>query len=308
MKSIMYHYVQPNNIDFPLLNNLTFDKFVKQLDFFKEKYSFVTKEDFIKSIKTKIPTKGIILTFDDGLKCHYDFVYKELRKRKLWGIFYINTMPYIENKMLDVHKIHVLLSIFPASNLINSLNKILDKSMFENDKIDTFKNETYNFQKNDNSTLLFKRILNYYVKYEYRSFLIKKIMKEFVPNENEIFNSFYLTKKNIVEMNNEGMVFGSHTTSHKLLSKLDFKEQENEINKSFDYIYNEFNINNFKTFCFPYGGEISFNQNTIKILKQNNCDFAFSVENKDITSYDLNYRKYNLPRYDCNQFKYGKAR
>ena len=53
---------------------------------------------------------------------------------------------------------------------------------------------------NDDYSLIFKRILNYYISYEYREKVLDKLMKKFVPNEKEILQSYYLTKKQIIEM------------------------------------------------------------------------------------------------------------
>ena len=106
----MYHYVRPFDSDLPYLNHLHIEDFKKQLDFFEDHYGFITQKEFINSLKTGNTSKGIILTFDDGLSCHYNHVFKELQDRGLWGIFYIPTSPYKNNKLLDVHRIHLLLA------------------------------------------------------------------------------------------------------------------------------------------------------------------------------------------------------
>ena len=52
---------------------------------------------------------NMLLTFDDGLSDHYQYVLPELRRRGLWGIFYIPAGPYQSGRMLDVHCIHLLI-------------------------------------------------------------------------------------------------------------------------------------------------------------------------------------------------------
>ena len=63
-----------------------------------------------------------------------------------------------------------------------------------------------------------------------------------------------------------------------------------------------------KTFCFPYGGFHSFNDDTIEILETENVHFSFNVEHRDIVENDLKDKKQYLPRYDCNQFLFGQVR
>ena len=67
---------------------------------------------------------GVVLTFDDGLKDHYNFVYPELKRRGLWGIFYIPTGQYKNKKILDVHRIHLLKGKLGSTKV---LKKVLDK-------------------------------------------------------------------------------------------------------------------------------------------------------------------------------------
>ena len=117
------------------------------------------------------------------------------------------------------------------------IDKKIDKKMFDESRIDEFKSKTYLTQKNDDYSLIFKRILNYYISYEYREKVLDKLMKKFVPNEKEILQSYYLTKKQIIEMHNAGMIIGSHTVNHPVMSRLNFQEQEFQIKKSFDHLF-----------------------------------------------------------------------
>ena len=119
----MYHYVREYNLDFPYFKYLDIKKFRQQLDFFDDKFGFVNKDEFINAIRDKafIPKDKIILTFDDGLSDHYDFVYPELKKRGLWGIFYVPTLPLSKKVFLGVHKIHILTGCVEAEKLISQL-------------------------------------------------------------------------------------------------------------------------------------------------------------------------------------------
>ena len=111
MKAIMYHYVRKYDFAKPNFRFLEISNFKKQLDFFEKEYGFVKRTDWDSILKTKKieDNKGkILLTFDDALSCHYEYVFPELEKRGLWGIFYVPTFPYQNNKIIDVHRIHLL--------------------------------------------------------------------------------------------------------------------------------------------------------------------------------------------------------
>jgi peptidoglycan/xylan/chitin deacetylase (PgdA/CDA1 family) len=308
MKAIMYHYVRPFDSEYPNLKTLNIDDFKKQLDYFQAEFGFVSKEDFINSFKTGKPVNGVILTFDDALYCHYEYAYKELKKRGLWGIFYVPTQPYMESKILDVHRIHLLLGKHESKSVFEFLDKKINDSMFDQNKLKEFQTFTYKTQNNDQYTLLVKRILNYFVSYEYREKLIDSLMQEFITDEKEILKSYYLTDKQILEMHENKMIIGSHTINHPVMSRLCLDEQLSQVKYSFDYL--ESIIGNFyhKTFCFPYGGFFSFTDGTEKILSEQGCLYSFNVEHRDIKSEDLISRPQALPRYDCNHFPFGQVR
>ena len=309
MKAIMYHYVRPFDDELPNLKHLHFEDFKKQLDYFEEEYGFVSKSAFIESFhnKKKIPT-GIILTFDDALKCHYQFVFHELKKRNLWGIFYIPTRPYSQDKLLDVHRTHLLLGKYPSTIIYNYLESLVKEELLDKEKIEEFKKFTYSRQTNDDYTLKTKRLLNYFISYNYRENILDQLMAEFFPDEKEVLKDFYITTRQIKEMNESGMIIGSHTINHPVMSRLSYEEQHEEIYGSFKTLSTFTGNNLIKTFCYPYGGFHSFNGTTEKILNQSNCLFSFNVEQRDISLSDVINRRQALPRYDCNQFKYGQVR
>lgn len=303
-KSIMYHYVRPNDAVFKNLKKLNFENFKKQLDYFEGSYGIFNNSDLFDLFKFRKIKKGIILTFDDGLSCHYNWVYNELVKREKTGVFYIPVGPFLNGKILDVHRIHILLSVCKIELLYNFLLSIDLKDKIDTNKFEEFEKFTYTLQKNDDKTLSIKRILNYYLKYQYRESIIDFLFQKFIDFKISV-SEYYMSIKQLKEMSNNGMIIGSHTVNHKVLSKLNYEEQDYEISNSIDFIENEIGYNSIKTFCFPYGGNHSFNKDSLEILEKNKCDFSFSVESKNITMKNLSNNLLRLPRFDCNQFLHG---
>lgn len=85
---IMYHYVRPknNNSYFPALE---LSKFKKQIDYFQKIGRIIDNEEFTNIINNKkFDSKpNFLLTFDDGYKDHYDYVYPYLKKKKYYWKF-----------------------------------------------------------------------------------------------------------------------------------------------------------------------------------------------------------------------------
>lgn len=309
MKAIMYHYVRQYDPRLPYFRYLDVRNFAKQLDHFEKKYGFVTKDEFRKAIndKTLGDAKGkILLTFDDAMSCHYEFVFKELKKRKLWGIFYVPSQQYQNEKILDVHRIHLLCGAFEGKKLLSLLKAHLDENMISDKKIKEFREETYTEadQINYEGISEFKRILNYFVSYEFREGLIDLVAEQ-LGFEFKASN-FYVSVEKLKEMHRSGNIIGSHSISHPVMSKLSDIKQYAEINGSFNFLRNIGCIDT-KTYCHPYGGFHSFNKTTIEALNTNNVEFSFNVEPRDISNKDLISSIQFLPRYDCNLFPFGEA-
>lgn len=307
MKAIMYHYVRQFNPDLPNFRFLDAENFEKQLDFFQEQFGFVSKDEWLKALKSKKleSAKGkVLLTFDDATSCHYEYVYKVLKRRSLWGVFYIPTQPYQKGKVLDVHRIHLLCGAFDGSELLTTLKAILDISMIAGEKRKEFREQTYIEQDNHEEISEFKRILNYFVSYEYRERLIDSVAHKL----NYLFETsdLYVPVDKLKKMQLAGNIIGSHTVSHPVMSKLSKIEQNAEIYDSFGYLSTNIKLD-VKTYCHPYGGFYSFNEETVKSLEENGVDFSFNVESRDICDDDLASSIQFLPRYDCNEFPFGKA-
>ena len=312
MKAIMYHYVRPYNPRLPILKHLHIDDFCKQLDYFQENYHFIDKQDFLSYFETanskqQTANSGIILTFDDGLSCHYDYVFPELKKRGLWGIFYVPTGVHQTNKLLDVHRTHILLASCSEKSVFDVLNqKITDDILMDANRSE-FQKETYKMQLDSDYAKMVKRILNYYIDYQFREKILDELIDEFGLQDVCQVNEFYINDQQMQEMKDGGMIIGSHSVNHPVMSKLSYDEQKIEIRQSFVRLNDYIDICS-KTFCYPYGGKHSYTEETVQILNQEQCIFSFDVNSRDITVQDIKNNPQTLPRYDCNEFPYGQVR
>ena len=296
---VMYHYVRPDGIDLPELNYLNLDIFKKQLDYFQNNYGFISQEEFYYSIDANNEKDGVVLTFDDGLSDHYRYVLPELKKRNLWGIFYISTKYYIEEKkeLLGVHRIHYLKAKYGAKKILSETLKLVDESMLDDENIGTFDNEIYKYSNYENDEKKLRRLFNYYIKYEHRDEILDKLMADY-SDEKTIAQDWYLNIDELKELHQCGNIIGSHTVNHKVLSRLNYHEQKFEISESFNFLKSFLNLDKLN-FCYPYGYDSSFNEDTLKILKELNVHNAVKFDNM-IQKKNIN--RFEISRIDCNQY------
>ena len=178
MKVIMYHYVRAFNKNLPFFRYLNIENFKKQLDYFEKNFGFLKKNEFKKYFLDN-DFEGfsgkILLTFDDAMSCHYKYVFPELIKRNIFGCFYIPTMPYIDEKILDVHRIHLLCGFFEGKKLLENAFNLISDSMIALEKRNEFNKKLNKKQKNYEGITEFKKLLNYFIKEEYRTEVLDTI-------------------------------------------------------------------------------------------------------------------------------------
>ncbi|MBN1123574.1 MAG: polysaccharide deacetylase family protein [Sedimentisphaerales bacterium] len=309
MKAIMYHYVHPDDSKFPYFRHLHRDDFRAQLDYFSANFDLISNVEFLEAIHSGKPYRdAIILTFDDAFKDHYMYVLPELKQRGLWGIFYIPTGVYATGRLMDVHRIHLLLGKWGGQCISNFLQEMVSDEMLIDNHVEAFRSRTYRAQSNDDYTLHVKRTLNYYIGYAYRGDILNALMERFFPEEKALAGQFYMSEIELRKMQEAGMLIGSHSVNHPVMSKLTCREQKQEIDGSFAFLEQAMGRLSIRTFCYPYGGFHSFTGDTETLLDQAGCLFSFNVEHRDITAEDLINRPQALPRYDCNLFPHGHCR
>ena len=178
----MYHYVRERSEALPHFRFLDFKNFRKQLDFFDVSYGFVTFDEWTQYLSGgSMPAVDgkVLLTFDDALSCHFRYVFPELKSRNLWGIFYIPTSPYTNGRILDVHRIHLLCGAFDGKELLEYARSIVSADMVPAKIREEFDKETYSNQVNYDGVSEFKRLLNYFVEYHYRSEIVDAVGRKF---------------------------------------------------------------------------------------------------------------------------------
>ena len=296
MKSIMYHYVRNFNPELPFFNFLSKKSFKNQIEFFNKNKILKYEKQFENN------SAEIVLTFDDDFKDHI-YVAEELKKKKVTGIFFISAYPLMEDKFLDVHKAHLINGKVGGEEALKALNDYLKKNKILNfiDKGEEKKfKHKYSKNVDTNEKKEFKKIINYYGSIKLKTKILDELMLKFKINIKP--KEFYMSSDEIKYLSDMGMIIGSHAVSHNLLSRLNEDEQRNEIKNSKELIEDIIKKRcNF--FCFPYGGEDSYNSLTLKILKEFNYSYSFTVQSRDFDKEDLKTIPLELPRFDCIEFK-----
>lgn len=303
-KIVMYHYVRPiENSTYPKIKGLEIKNFKRQIEYLDKKFGFADVNYILENTKleTKKEQSPAILTFDDGFKDHYRYVFPVLKNHAIRGLFFPPAKPIMEKTVLDVHKIHFILA------------KIDDKSAIIRDIFDQldFYRKDYEIEKSEElwkrlaiptrfdsgDTMFIKRILQRELPQQIRYLITNYLFDKYVTSdESEFSEELYLSLDEINEMRESEMYFSSHSYSHEWLSYLSSENLEIEIKKSLNFC-NKINPNGKQIMCYPYG---NYNELVVEKLIKNGfvAGLTTVIGDADITKETA----FRLNRYDTNDF------
>ena len=301
---VMYHYVRNiKKSKYPNLKGLEFSDFRKQIFYLKKNFNILSNNQFIEILNSrKIPKKkSILLTFDDGYRDHFEYVFPFLKKQDVSAVFYPPIMCVRNKAVLDVNKIHFILA------KEENRDKILDLIFLYVKKILNKNPQQIGIEKinllsryDDKKTILIKRLLQHHLPLPYRKKIVDKIFKHIVNYSEEEFSKIlYMNKNNIQELYKNNFSIGSHGYNHYWWEKINKNEQEMEIKKSINYFKKIKVFDKNFSVCYPYG---SYNLQTLNLLKKYKIKFALTTRVGSINKKNIK-KVYELPRFDTNNLK-----
>lgn len=305
---VMYHYVRDlRNSRYPEIKGLQTELFIEQLHFLKKHYNLVKMEDVIDALYDnhvdELPSHPVLLTFDDAYQDHFQTVFPILMHEHVQGCFYAPVKALTQHEVLDVNKIHFILASTDSksfSNLLNEIKLLLEKNRekWNLQSFDEYYERLAVANRFDNKDVIFvKRLLQVALPEELRKEITSELFQRIVGmDENAFSRELYMSDTQIRCMVQCGMHVGSHGYDHYWLNSLKKDKQEEEIDKSIEYLKSVGVNMDYWTMCYPYGAH---NDNTLQILKEKKCKMALTTEVAvaELTDRDMIYR---MPRLDTN--------
>lgn len=306
---VMYHYVRDlKNSRFPEIKGLDLDLFIEQIQYLRKNYHIISMEEVIHSIdnQVKIPSKSVLLTFDDAYSDHYMNVFPVLDKYQLQGSFYIPSKAILENTVLDVNKIHfILASVQDKSDIVRDLKNLLKayKEEYELQDFDFYYKKLAFPNTYDTEEIIFiKRLLQVELIEELRIIVTNTLFEKYVGmSESSFSRELYMNEEQLKHMLRSGHHIGNHGYNHYWWNTLTKDEMREELDLSIVFL-NKIGVDmNNWTACYPYG---SYDDQAIEMLKEKGCKLAVTTE-VGIASTNKSTR-FVMPRLDTNDLPKGQ--
>lgn len=240
--------------------------FERRLKFFIKHYKIISINEYCDMLNRRKKTAGtLLLTFDDGYRCFYDYVYPLLKKYNIPAAIFLAS-GFIGNKS-DVFWHDKLIYMIAATQeqhfhfpeLINkryALFTISDKRRLSLDL-----NRCLKEMNDDRKTELLTRLFD----------VLKVDENKILPFDQ------MLSWDEVQEMQSSGLVtFGSHTVYHPILTRLSIDQAEKEISVSKGTIEERLNCR-VRFFSYPNGLKDDYNDSIKKLTREAGYDLAFAT-------------------------------
>jgi peptidoglycan/xylan/chitin deacetylase (PgdA/CDA1 family) len=295
---VNYHYCAPAEEALPGFKGITAHALDSQLTTLKETCEPVMPDDIPLAAGWSCERVGYLVTFDDGLRSVFYHAVPLLRKHSAPAIIFCCAQPYVEKRVLNVQKTHLLQGRWGWDGFEKRLMTALADDEEAQARDDTSRlglDQMYRYD--DPDTARFKRLINVELPYRVISRVLDTLFEaEFGPQQ-EAVRYLYMSLDEIRRCADDGIRIGLHTHSHCMLSRLAPEEQAQELGAA--QFFRENADLEIETLSYPYGIRGSWNEDTKRIATAQGLHAAFTL---DRALYDpvAHVDPFEIPRYDVN--------
>lgn len=235
------------------LHQMNGEKFRNLIKFIRRNNSILSLQDFL-DIQRKggeIPSRPVVITFDDGYLTNYTEIFKILKQENIPATFFLTAGMIGTSKLFWWDRLRRIFS-----------DTTRDHFLFYGKKLDisSFKKKYRIINQLEEYLKLIDEIEKEKV-IDWISAELKNNSDHPVIEEEKILNW-----DQVREMAVSGISFGAHSLTHPILTKISLEEASKEIIESGRLISSKIG-ENVKYFAYPNGKESDFNETIIGIVK-----------------------------------------
>lgn len=305
---VMFHYVRDlPRTRFPRIRGLPTGQFKSQLTFLGSRYSIASPQDCLSAIYSgmRLPPNPALLTFDDGYSDHFETVFPVLVKRGFKAAFFPCARPVLENRVLDVNKIHfVLAAVEDSERLLRELNALVEEHRPQYQLLSPaeYLAQFAHANRFDSKEVIYiKRMLQTGLPPALRSMIASRLFSKYVTTDESGFSSeLYMSEDQLKVMVQAGMTLGSHSYDHLWMDTLTQQQQNEEIARSVRFLERIGVPRDGWTMAYPYGAH---NSSLREVIQKNGCKLAFTARPRVAGLSEAN--ALTLERLDTNDLPIG---
>lgn len=301
---VMYHFVQPPNRG-PIvgLKQLDVSAFHRQLGYIRRHYTPVAGTDVVRAFDAgePLPPRPILLTFDDGYRCHFRDVLPLLEAESIPALFFPVASAALDRRVLDVNKIQCVLAVSrDVSGLVATIEAAVEVERGGDIPLPTIaelRARWWQRSRWDPEPVVYvKRLLQHALPDVVRRPLVDTLFADRVSRDERSFaDELYMPADEIRELRSRGMTIGAHGDRHLRLPTLDDEGQRLEIDGSLRLLDAVGVPRRRFAYCYANG---EHDARSVAHLRARDCAIAFTTQ-PDLARV-IPEEALTLPRLDAN--------
>lgn len=238
----------------------TVDEFRQQMRYLRQRYCILPLEYALESIASGVRELGVLITFDDGYRDNFTNAFPVLRDEALPATFFLATGFIGSSRLPWWDAIAYLVRQTPKQTVTLSYPE----------------SHTFTLDLNREQAILeVLRVFKSPANHDSDRFLIELANACGMKLPLEAPERLFVTWDEVRNMRVNGMSFGSHTHTHRLLSTLSYEDQLAELRTSRQLIEQELGTA-LETVAFPVGSRTAFDRNTARAMQAAGYSTGFS--------------------------------
>ncbi len=223
-----------------------------QVGHLKERYTIVTLSQYLTQSFT---APVCVLTFDDGLKDHYEHVCPVLAQHGVPGTFFsITGTLETPHTIMEVHKVHLLLASAGSGEIGHALNRLFREcypALLEQFEIrdDVKRDPRYRF---DDAWTANVKYATRHLPQQEKEVILGELFGTFVGNEADHARSLYVNDEELKKMEQAGHEIASHGHRHREFTTISDDEVTDDITRAHTMLARILGHAP-RTFSYPFG-------------------------------------------------------
>lgn len=268
--AINHHYVR--DVSPPRgIHAIGLDELVARLEPIRREFRFISQQELLEAVAAQSTQNLAVVTFDDGLQ-EQAIAATKLRQIGIPCICFVPTLPFVEKRLLDVHRIHLLRALlddakFDALLLSRFGTYYSDVSLEDGRK---------QYRYDTDVAVKLKYFLNFVLSIQEREEWSMQLFSEVCGSEAAAAEELYMSVDALHTLTAHDQI-GSHGHSHMALAKKDLESQKSDLEKSIG-VLKKLTGKTPIGVAYPYGGPTAVNTDTLEAAHSLDFKYGFTME------------------------------
>lgn len=234
-------------------------------------WAFGAESEIVDYLAGAEQKKVCVITFDDGLQEQMRCL-AQLESLGVPALFFVSTAPVIEDRVLDVHKLHMIRSVVDDTVLGDRLTKQcgMGSHIFDDSALAT------QYRYDEPASRRVKYFLNFVLEPSIKDHFISTLFAELFGDEKTAARALYMTREDWKLLAKKGYL-GTHGHRHLPLATLNEAQIREDIQLSMQTI-REVTGQNVRGISYPFGGKTAVSQDVFDTSESLGLTYGFTMQ------------------------------